>query len=534
MSNHTTTCSCCSSREISESSKNNDNRKNIIDNPDHPLITPSKKISTVSGYEVQRLIHKINRVKAFLPTIQSIPVLDYSKHNEERCNILNDNPPKHVGQIESIVAHMQRNGLLPPPSTTQSRFHDEYDGKKDSDTTTPAGHYYFIEFGCGTAKLSDHVSSTIVQQLQQQQQQQQKGATLYGDATTAAPIHYVLIDQQPMKAVERYCDGRIRSRHHHPFRMNETSRDIVQRHTCPISQVRLNDIIHHHEATDLPSASTSTTTKQKLTVVAMAKHLCGSATDDAIRCIQNYCKEEMKQTLKGTANSTTMYDDNYQNNERSIARIPLVIATCCHYACDAQTLLDYKISIPAAVKEEALLPGTDHNIDHQLSYLQYMGFDERDIEVLIIVSQWASIKIDVAVDVPDTDDESAVRVAEQQKVSSTRTERVSSIFHDKLDKIDGDTMSPDRDEMTFPPPLPPSPIPITIQPAIENDMRLSSQSFEVQFSRPEKQELGQYSKLLIDMARGYYLKYNNISPYQAVKLIYYTTLSVERHLLIAT
>ena len=140
----------------------------------------------------------------------------------------------------------------------------------------------------------------------------------------------------------------------------------------------------------------------------------------------------------------------------------------------------------------------------------------------------------MAVDVPDTDDESAVRVAEQQKVSSTRTERVPSIFHDKLDKIDGDTMSPDRDEMTFPPPLPPSPISITIQPAIENDMRLSSQSFEVQFSRPEKQELGQYSKLLIDMARGYYLKYNNISPYQAVKLIYYTTLSVERHLLIAT
>ena len=469
-------------------------RGRSCNNQDHPSVPKSKKIHTVSGYDVQRLIHKIKRIQSYIPSIQSIPVLDYSNHDHSNLN--NDNPPKHIGQIESIVSHMQRNGLLPPHPKPSG--HDRPRDDDDDDC-------YYIEFGCGTAKLSDHLSTTILTRQQQQQQ-----VNCHSLSKNNQRIHYILIDQQPVKAVERYCDGRIRARHYQCQGNDDDDDDenrniVVQRFTCPISHIRLNDIIM----------------RGTCPCTAMAKHLCGSATDDAIQCLQEYCRDGAV-TTSATTNAST---------------VPLIVATCCHYACDVHTLMEqYQFPIPTtrtmnAVDVPATIPSTHRS--HRLSYLEYIGLDVRDVEVLIIVSQWASIKVDLPVQ-EDTEKEQKNSITGTMKVplsSSTST----TLFHtDAPGGVETHAMVAETEWLQeFPPPLPPHPITTTIPDEIEAMMRRSSKSFEEQFSRHDKYELGQYSKLLIDMTRAYYLRYNDICPYQSVQLIYYTTLSVERQLLIA-
>jgi hypothetical protein len=462
--------------------------------------------------------------------------LDYSENHDDHSRKLSDKPPKHIAQIESIVLHMQRNGLLPPPITPLHSFNCDSAFQLSDDLEAMDEYYYFVEFGCGTAKLSDHVSTTVMQQQQRQEQ-------VSPIVPSNQHIRYVLIDQQPMKAVERYCDGRIRARHHQMYGKTDDTiaTEVVQRLTCPISQIPLYDTIHP-TTTDISLSAPQH--RICAATVAMAKHLCGSATDDAIRCTQKYCVDEIHRrggtdTRKTTSKSDHHHKSNENMSSRSkIASIPLIIATCCHYACDAKTLLAYKFTLPTIVDNTGY---TDNHHHDQLSYLQYIGFDERDIEVLIIVSQWASIKLNVTtVDVPLEDGECVVQAPATEQHPSTSlmtgTNAESSLFDSQLADNGRDVIIPDvdRDKMVFPPPLPPQPIPTTIPADVETNMRLSSNLFEEQFSRQGKHELGQYSKLLIDMTRVYYLRYNNVAPYNKVQLLYYTKLSVERHLLIAT
>ena len=474
---------------------------NQSSSPDLPRILDTDKIFSVSGYEIQRIIYKIKRVLSYLPTIETIPLLDYkSKFDKISTSV-------KAGQMQSIVSHMQKNELLLPPIPRNTSINTESDDKKDDDTTLTDNFRYFIEFGCDTATFSDLVSRTVTDQQQQEVNRSDSSKT---------HVRYVLIDQKLPKSADRCCDGRIRSRHQH---MNASATDdVVQRLTCPISQIQLYDIIHH------TTPDTPPTPKQACTIVAMAKNICGSGTDDVIRCVQKYRADEIRH--KSTTSNATSSDNLHIDKNMNHSTIPLVLAPCCHHNCEVQTLLDYKFTIPASANDDAALPKTG---SIPMSYLQYIGFDERDIEVLTIASQWNLIKqLDDAEDVPD-DNKTAI---------PQKSKAEPSLFHNNLTHVDVDTIAPavvpERDEKIFPPPLPPHPMPTTIPADLEANMRRTSSSFEEEWEIYEAHELGRYSKMLIDMTRLYYLRYNDICPYQKVQLIYYTTLSIERHLLIAT
>jgi Methyltransferase TRM13 len=428
----------------------------------HPIAQISK-ISSVSGYDIQRLLFKIQRAKSYLPNVESIPKLDLRNGSNPGSA---DRPAKHIGQVESIIAHMQRSGFF-------VEFHEK---NKEPFTLacSKAKRFYFVEFGCGTAKLSDHVSMYIASRKQQQERRLK--------AVECAQYYFILIDRQPMKAVERYCDGRIRSR-----LLSSSSADVVvQRFVSPISEVNLWKILHN---------DTVATSSEFVTVaVAMTKHLCGSATDDAIECLQSYCRDC---SLNGNT-------DKQMPQLASMPLIPLAFATCCHYACHANTFM----KPPERQSSQNFTAVKDYNSMSELSYLQHLGFDQRDIEVIIVVSQWASIKIG--------------EQAPQSEQSIPRLVSMSFLF-------DASAGARATKSGVFPPLLPEHPIPKDI---FVHDDWIPSAVFEQQFRRVEKSFLGKYSKILLDTARAHYLKHQ--CGYKQVQLLHYTTLSSERNLLIAT
>lgn len=85
--------------------------------------------------------------------------------------------------------------------------------------------------------------------------------------------------------------------------------------------------------------------KKKLPVVGIGKHLCGAATDLALRClVESYatcCNEEnqepvpkrTKNKAEGSSNSS-IDDDNERNKEVVKPVAGIVIALCCHHKCD--------------------------------------------------------------------------------------------------------------------------------------------------------------------------------------------------------
>jgi hypothetical protein len=188
--------------------------------------------------------------------------------------------------------------------------------------------------------------------------------------------------------------------------------------------------------------------------------------------------------------------------------IPLIISTCCHYACHPHTFLNF------TARRSHLRSAVDvgSNAMKELSYLEYLGFDQWDVEVIIIVSQWASIKLDQH---PEQREQASTRFAEFSKITDAK---MSFLFDKAASRAD-----------EFPPSLPEHPIPVDIT---VNEKWIPSAIFEEQLSRVEKSYLGKYSKILLDTARAHYLKHH--CGYNRVQLIHYTTLSSERNLLIAT
>ncbi|OXB66169.1 hypothetical protein ASZ78_012968 [Callipepla squamata] len=86
--------------------------------------------------------------------------------------------------------------------------------------------------------------------------------------------------------------------------------------------------------------------KKRLPVVGIGKHLCGAATDLALRClVESYatcCNEESeepapkrpKNKAEGASNSSNDDDDSKRNKEDFKPVAGIVIALCCHHKCD--------------------------------------------------------------------------------------------------------------------------------------------------------------------------------------------------------
>lgn len=160
----------------------------------------------------------------------------------------------------------------------------------------------------------------------------------------------------------------------------------------------------------------------------------------------------------------------------AVPTIPIAVATCCHYLCKP-------------------------DIFSNMKFFKDIGFTDRDFEVLTIVSQWASIR------------------GRKQKQDQKQSENNESFGISKSDSVKEKS---NEGWLRF------TPLP-QLSPEIEVKTMVPSNEFENKFSRNQKLKLGQKCKLLLDTARAYSL---NRLGYK-VKLVLYTELSVEDHMLFA-
>jgi tRNA:m4X modification enzyme len=326
------------------------------------MTTPTA-VSSVTREEVQLLIFKLDRAAPYLP--RHVPFQDLASPRD-------NNPPKHLLQLESIVNHLHQIGLLREKCC-------------------------FIEFGCGTAKLSDCISEAL------------KGNS-----------SHILIDRQHFRA-ERLRDGAIKARSFKQQKQQQQQQ--VQRITVDIADMDLASLVHVSSE-----------------MVAVSKHLCGPAADHTIRCLEKY----------------------YSTNHCPL--VPLAVATCCHYMCRFESFSN-------------------------CSFFMWLGFSERDFEVLRIISQWASIKLKTTVRSPD---------------------------------------HPASNNSTAPNRLPALPtVPLSIQ--VDYQPLIPSEQFERTFTREQKAKLGKRCKIVLDTARAHRLQELGYS----VQLVHYTSRSLENNLLIA-
>ncbi|XP_006049852.1 tRNA:m(4)X modification enzyme TRM13 homolog isoform X4 [Bubalus kerabau] len=156
----------------------------------------------------------------------------------------------------------------------------------------------FVEFGAGKGKLSHWVDIAL---------------------KDAEKVHFILVE----KVTTRFkVDGKHRKKN-----------SVFERLQIDIQHLCLNKI---------PLLS-----KEKLPVVGIGKHLCGVATDLALRClVETYaasCEERNEEPLaKRIKNDKTEKEINTLAKEGNEKKTPekrspvagIVIALCCHHRCD--------------------------------------------------------------------------------------------------------------------------------------------------------------------------------------------------------
>lgn len=360
-------------------------------------------VSTVTGEEVQILILKLDQAKDSL--LSPLPLVDLSGSSSSLGGKKGGAaPPKHLRQTDSICRHLQRLGLLSP---------DPLDAKEKKDSCCQP---CYIELGCGTAKLSDHISQIV-----------------HGNCS-----HILLDKKDPssFKAV-RLLDGTISQR------QSKDNNVFLQRKTTDLQNI---DVLSELIGNQKDTANNN--------YVFVSKHLCGAAADYAIQGLQKIAEIPKKQSPLP----------------------PLVVATCCHHRCDAQSFCN-------------------------LDFFRHLGFTDRDFEALHIVSSWSSIKVP------------------SQKKRKTAADVVKA--HEEETTSDYVNL----------PPLPSLPLPQELPDCNNNDKLIPSEVFEREFSREDKAALGKRCKLALDTARGHALKRMG---YNKVQFVRYTTLSLEDTLMIAT
>ncbi|KAG0174001.1 tRNA:m(4)X modification enzyme TRM13 [Apophysomyces sp. BC1034] len=161
----------------------------------------------------------------------------------------------------------------------------------------------FIEFGAGKGELSNHLKIALAEKN--------------GEAT------YVLIDR---KNVRKKFDTVLQGQ--------SSTRSTVQRILGDIKDLDLAKV-----------EALLDENKNKKKVIALSKHLCGSATDITLKCLMNYVEKEKK-----------------AGNSSPISGI--IIALCCHQLCRYE-----------------MYPNT--------KYLNDIGLTKTDFDRLCKMSSWA-------------------------------------------------------------------------------------------------------------------------------------------------
>ncbi|XP_046501337.1 tRNA:m(4)X modification enzyme TRM13 homolog [Equus quagga] len=224
-------------------------------------------------------------------------------------------------QLENLIKKLRKaseglNSTLKDQIMSHPALHDALNDPKNGDSATKhlkqqasilgnieklkllGPRRCFVEFGAGKGKLSHWVDIAL---------------------KDAEKVHFILVE----KVTTRFkVDGKHRKKN-----------SVFERLQIDIQHLCLNKI---------PVLS-----KEKLPVVGIGKHLCGVATDLALRClVETYaasCEERNEEPLaKRIKNDKTEKEINTLAKEGNEKNVPekwtpvagIVIALCCHHRCD--------------------------------------------------------------------------------------------------------------------------------------------------------------------------------------------------------
>uniref|UniRef100_A0A9L0TH94 tRNA:m(4)X modification enzyme TRM13 n=1 Tax=Equus caballus TaxID=9796 RepID=A0A9L0TH94_HORSE len=244
----------------------------------------------------------------------------------KKCNSREKPKPVPVSslseeQLENLIKKLRKaseglNSTLKDQIMSHPALHDALNDPKNGDSATKhlkqqasilgnieklkllGPRRCFVEFGAGKGKLSHWVDIAL---------------------KDAEKVHFILVE----KVTTRFkVDGKHRKKN-----------SVFERLQIDIQHLCLNKI---------PVLS-----KEKLPVVGIGKHLCGMATDLALRClVETYaasCEERNEEPLaKRIKNDKTEKEINTLAKEGNEKNVPekwtpvagIVIALCCHHRCD--------------------------------------------------------------------------------------------------------------------------------------------------------------------------------------------------------
>ncbi|RUS18711.1 methyltransferase TRM13-domain-containing protein [Endogone sp. FLAS-F59071] len=241
------------------------------------------RLAELPREELKELMAKVRKV--YEKEVKEIrtEVLDHEAMKERKyvCRGLLVQFTKHADQQASLLGHMQRLGMLDDKSS------------------------YFIEFGAGRGELSNYLKAAV--------------NDTQGEAT------YMLVDRKNVRGKVRYSMGKKRTSHFplhrlailiHNFIISPTQFDKALLGAHPARKSTVKRICCDIKDLDLSRVDALQGGGKK--IVALSKHLCGSATDITLKCLID-------------TPLTKIQPKNYTALSSTIAGI--VIALCCHQLC---------------------------------------------------------------------------------------------------------------------------------------------------------------------------------------------------------
>ena len=224
--------------------------------------------------------------------------------------------PRHIHQIASILGHLRECGLLLDRASTND---------------TPIKSMNVVEMGAGRGML---------------------GLVVAGAAASSSPSSKVQLHLVDRSGSRAKAETRIRNTAKEET--NDVAEDKKMQSTClkldSVEVTRIKaDLAHVHMPTALPflspSASTQNKSQQRSKTIVIAKHLCGSGTDLALKSLDN-----ISESIDGC-----------------------VMATCCHGLCNWS---DYT--------------GRDYMLDLFIGVGGLPSFGKQDFDVL---KRWTSASV---------------------------------------------------------------------------------------------------------------------------------------------
>jgi tRNA:m4X modification enzyme len=209
------------------------------------------------------------------------------------CHRIKAGGPRHLHQIASILGHLRENGLL----TNEVALHNKNNGKDFSTASTPSINV--IEMGAGRGMLGLVVAGAI-------------GASSV-EPNPSSKVQLFLVDRSGSRAkAETKIRKAIRDASNRRPSTSEARADCLKLDAVTVMRIKC-DLAHVHMPAALPflcadQSSERTAFSHSSKTMVIAKHLCGSGTDLALKSLREIAPTG---SIDGC-----------------------VMATCCHGLCE--------------------------------------------------------------------------------------------------------------------------------------------------------------------------------------------------------